>query len=465
LKKICNDDDTLLNFKLSWSGYCLTGHTKEQKSLWEIGYSASNGKSTFAKIFMSCFNKYCYKMNREALETGYSKIHKELSQTKGIRFVVIEELQRKKLNESLYKDLVDGDKLNNEVLYSTTEEIKIKFKLDIITNNDPNFNNDNGMVRRGILINFTNRFIDKEEYDKIKSQKESLKGIYVKDKTLLEKFDDVKYKLAFFHLLLDYSKQYYKLGLIIPEILLDNFKGLCDENDKMKSFIETNFEKTNNKNDFIYKDEFLSLYNNYTKYNNKWTSVLNDIKRLDIKYDSVKHAYYESKRVQGCILGLKLKDKVINDEITTNSPFDINYKKDDLQEKLNEALKEIEYLKSQLKLKDTIQINSVNNNDVSIANDFDYKDDFDDDCDLKEHNFILDESEFKPVDNQIEKIVEPKKTKVLKKTTKRKNTNNITNNKVKVEDCKYTEEEITSFRENPTEIIGLDLKVMLDHFK
>jgi P4 family phage/plasmid primase-like protien len=171
LKKICNDDDTLLNFKLSWSGYCLTGHTTEQKSLWEIGYSASNGKSTFAKIFMKCFDKYCYKMNREALETGYSKIHKEISQTKGIRFVVIEELRRKKLNESLYKDLVDGDKLNNEVLYSTTEEIKIKFKLDIITNNDPNFNNDNGMVRRGILINFTNRFIDKEDYDRMKNKK------------------------------------------------------------------------------------------------------------------------------------------------------------------------------------------------------------------------------------------------------------------------------------------------------
>jgi hypothetical protein len=147
------------------------------------------------------------------------------------------------------------------------------------------------------------------------------------------------------------------------------------------------------------------------------------------------------------------------------SPFDINYKKDDLQEKLNEALKEIEYLKSQLKLKDTIQTNSVNNNDVSIANDFDYKDDLDDDCDLKEHNFILDESEFKPADNPIEKIVKPMKTKIVKKTTKRKNTNNITNNKVKDEDCKYTMEEVYVFRNNSINLREDDLEDLLGHFK
>jgi hypothetical protein len=299
----------------------------------------------------------------------------------------------------------------------------------------------------------------------MKNKKESLKGIYVKDKNLLEKFNDQKYKLAFFHLLLEYSRQYYISGLKIPESFLDNFKGLCDENDKMKRFIETNFENTNNDGDIIYKDEFFLLYNNYTKFNNNWTSVLNDIKRLNIKYDSRKHINYDGKRVQGCIIGLKLKDKVINDEITVNSPFDINYKKDDLQEKLNEALKEIEYLKNQLKLKDSIQIKNVNKAVVNTLNDYDYKDDSDDDYDIKEPNLVLDDSELKEPNHVIGEIIEPKKKKIIKKTTKRKNTNNITNNKVNDKDFKYTMEEVSVFRNNSINVTENDLEDLLGHFK
>ena len=36
-KNICNDDDNLLKFNFSWLGYCLTGETREQKSLRRCG--------------------------------------------------------------------------------------------------------------------------------------------------------------------------------------------------------------------------------------------------------------------------------------------------------------------------------------------------------------------------------------------------------------------------------------------
>jgi hypothetical protein len=170
------------------------------------------------------------------------------------------------------------------------------------------------------------------------------------------------------------------------------------------------------------------------------------------------------------------------------SPFDINYKKDDLQEKLNEALKEIEDLKNKLKEKniepttqiidrqsemynefqkdyDKMYLERKSKSGKNIIIDSDYDDDSDDDYDIKEPNLILDDSELKEPNHIIGEIIEPKKKKITKKTTKRKNTNNITNNKVKDEDCKYTMEEVHVFRNNSINLREDDLEDLLCHFK
>ena len=106
LLNICNDDNEFLEFMLSWLGYCLTGETKEQKSMWLIGHSAGNGKSTISKIFQNCFSPYCFKLDSKALNEGFGKLHKQLANCKGVRYVYMEELDQNKLDTSLYKDLV-----------------------------------------------------------------------------------------------------------------------------------------------------------------------------------------------------------------------------------------------------------------------------------------------------------------------------------------------------------------------
>jgi len=204
VRNICNDDTVYNNFMLGWLGYCLTGETSEQKSLYIIGHSASNGKSTLSKIFETCFKCYCFKFHSDSLCEKNDKSHKYIASTKGIRYVYIEELGRGKMNESLYKDLVDGDKINNEVLFRTTEEIEILFKLNIISNHDPQFSTDAGMRRRGLLINFTNTFVEEDDFIS------GVKGVYKKDKKLLNLFQNNDYKLAFFHILLPFAMKFYK---------------------------------------------------------------------------------------------------------------------------------------------------------------------------------------------------------------------------------------------------------------
>ena len=165
IKHICNDNEEFLEFMLGWLGYCLTGHTNEHKSLWAIGHTASNGKSTISKIFTYAFSEYCYKFNSKSLNETYCKLHKELAECKGKRYTYIEELDQHKLDINMYKNLVDGDLVNNEILFGTTEKIPIHFKMNVISNHDPNFKSDEGVLRRGILVNHTNKFYDEDEYE------------------------------------------------------------------------------------------------------------------------------------------------------------------------------------------------------------------------------------------------------------------------------------------------------------
>ena len=309
LMHICNDDENFLEFMLGWLGYCLTGHTNEQKSLWAIGHTASNGKSTISKIFTYAFSEYCYKFKSESLNERYDKIHKELAQCKGVRYTYIEELDQQKLKTSLYKDFVDGDLINNEILFSTTEKINITFKLNVISNHDPNFKADEGMLRRGILVNHTNKFYDNDEYEKCKNNT----GVYLKNKWILEKYKKEEYKNALFHLLEPYAQQFYKSGLKIPKEFRDGFKDLCSENDKMKDFIESKLTITGDTNDRIHKEEFRILFNQHTKLNFSWIHILSDIKRTKLIYDSEKKTMYEGLSQKGCIMGVKVRNQDVEE--------------------------------------------------------------------------------------------------------------------------------------------------------
>jgi phage/plasmid-associated DNA primase len=302
--QISNSDNKLMEFNLCWLGYCLTGETEQQKFLFVVGHTAQNGKSTLAKMFSSSLPIYSCKMDKKTFTKGYTKAHKQFAQVrKPVRFVYIEELDRIKLDVDLLKDFVDGDKICNEVMYGTTEDIKIHCKLLCTSNNDPVFDTDEGIKRRGILEVLTNKFLDKAVYDKIPNKK----GIYIKDITLIKKFDtNDAYKMAFIYLLLPYAKKYYDNGLIIDSTINNSFGDLCNENDDIDNFIETFYVITNDCNDRIHKDEFLLNWNTHFKTKIAWAFLISDVKRK-LKYDKDKRMDGR----KGVILGLK--HKPIND--------------------------------------------------------------------------------------------------------------------------------------------------------
>jgi hypothetical protein len=277
----------------------LTGETREQKFLLMIGYSASNGKSSLAKIFMNSLNIYSVKLDKQTFNINYTKAHKQFAMIKKpIRFVYMEELDKTKLDVDRLKDFVDGDKIGgNEILYGTVEDIKIYSKLYCTSNKDPKFDNDEGIKRRGLMEILTNKFVEKEEYDKNKDKS----GYYIRDNELEKKFEREEYKMAFINILIPYAKKYYEEGLKYPNIIRKTFGDLCDENDDMKVFIENYYEITNNENDKIHKDDFLETYNIHNKTKKKWNDIMSDVKRiLTYKRD------FQINGRKGVITGLKL---------------------------------------------------------------------------------------------------------------------------------------------------------------
>lgn len=353
LRQICNDEEQMFSFMMSFFGYALTGETKEQKSLFTIGLKASNGKSTFSKIFETCFQPYVSKVSNNFLKINYSNFHKEMSELKGSRYVYIEELPKNTpLDVDLYKDIVDGNHIRNNIMFGTSEYININFKLNILTNHIPKFENDKGILRRGLMAELNNEFLDEEKYTKSE-------GTYLLDKDILEKYYNNEYKQALFFILKDYAYEYYTKGLNTFKELTTKFQDVCSENDLMAQFIEGEIVQTKNNKDRIHRDEFLEKYNNKYNLRKHWNDILSDVKRL-LTYDNQARVKYDGKSQKMCIVNVKWREDDDDDVINPVSQLYPTLTEKD--EKIKELEDEIKELKMMLKKNKEKQI--INNKEV-----------------------------------------------------------------------------------------------------
>ena len=307
LKKICNSDDGDFDFITNFLAYCITSETKEQKYLNVVGPSASNGKSTIIKLMEEALSIYIFKAKKDLFSEAYSKGHKYFAQTKNKRIVYIEELDKKKVDADLIKDVVDGNQINNEVLFATTEKIDINFKLMFLSNNLMNFDADSGIKRRLIHFEFRNKFVALQDLEKERAN-HKIGKVFPLDNSLVSKFhNNDDYKNALIHILIKKAKQYFDIGLTVPEKYVEIAKEICEENDKFKNFFENHFEVTNNEDDRIAKDELRDMFNSHTKCNFSASSIMTDIQRLQLKYERGLRCMYNGMSLRGVIVGIKKK--------------------------------------------------------------------------------------------------------------------------------------------------------------
>jgi len=286
-KKI-QPEEELRIFTINWLANCLDGDITKELFKMNIG-SGSNGKTQEFTIFSKCFPLYSHKLSSDCFSLKPKNRDKELTQfaEKPIRFIFTEEMPHKELDVDFTKELVSGQ-IKTSPLYREAIVINLQGTLNTSSQHDPSGKSDGGINRRGRLQNYPSKFLDGVEDN-------WQKRIFKKENGFDRRFDNDDMKIAFFHFLLDYYTP-----LVVPQIIIDNFKHALEDGDNFKNDFDMLYEITNDENDRVSKTEVLLTFQNHNK-NYNWSYLLQQLKRIGVIYERSKRV----NGVKGCFEGIK----------------------------------------------------------------------------------------------------------------------------------------------------------------
>lgn len=167
LDRITGGDAELQGFLQRWSGYCLTGSTREHALVFAFG-SGANGKSVFVNTLAGALGDYATSTAVETLTASTTDRHPtELAALRGARLVVASETEAGRAwAESRVKMLTGGDKITARFMRQDFFEFVPQFKLTVIGNHKPGLRAVDEAMRRRLLMAEFRVTIPKEERDK-----------------------------------------------------------------------------------------------------------------------------------------------------------------------------------------------------------------------------------------------------------------------------------------------------------
>ena len=279
LLKILNNNQEHLEYFLSIIGYCFIGSPSLEKSIYFCvdktnKSSGDNGKTFFFDILTHLFPNYVYKTKGSFLEAKNPKVHKQLAMMKGMRLVWLDEFGKTQTNSELMKEIGDGLKIENEILYGTSDIINIMFKLFALTNNMPSINaEENAVYNRYKQISYASHF-DRtgnrtvENPDKLEFiANTSLSGLLKTD-----------YYNEIFELVIEYAHKYYENKIPpIPEQFVKDTKDTKKNNDEFITWFEDHCK--------IDEDGKIPLALLVNEYNMKDKLIKDGMARMGFKYN------------------------------------------------------------------------------------------------------------------------------------------------------------------------------------
>ena len=235
--KICNCNQSHMDYYLSVMGQALTGDAELEKALYFcVGIGGNNGKTLILEALADIMSNYVGKIDRKTFEKGYTKVHKHLTGTKGKRIIYVEELSTKEQDIELLKEIADGKNVKNEIMYGTDELINIMFKLIFLSNCQANMKVDGGIGNRYRQLCHNSKFNKETTIDNYETLD------FVQDRTLAGLLKG-ELKYALIQLILDAGYKYtidYKL--IIPYEFQEAIDNTLEANDEVKMWFNDNCE-------------------------------------------------------------------------------------------------------------------------------------------------------------------------------------------------------------------------------
>jgi putative DNA primase/helicase len=153
-------DDAVIKFVKRYSGYTLTGITRERLLTILYGFG-KNGKTTLVELLHEVLGDYARNTDVETLLIKkYQGVGNDVAALKGARFVSAAEVEKgRRLAESKVKQLTGRDTVTARFLFGENFDFKPQFKLWLSTNNKPVIQGtDDAIWDRIRLIPFTQRF-------------------------------------------------------------------------------------------------------------------------------------------------------------------------------------------------------------------------------------------------------------------------------------------------------------------
>jgi putative DNA primase/helicase len=175
LHEATKGDDALIAFLQRFSGYALTGDTKEHMLLFIYG-DGGNGKGVFQRTVGGILGDYCRTAAMDTFTASYSERHPaDLAMLRGARLVMASETEEGRAwAESRIKAITGGDPISARFMRQDFFEYTPQFKLLLIGNHKPALRNvDDAARRRFHIVPFVHKpsFVDKDlEEEKLKPE-------------------------------------------------------------------------------------------------------------------------------------------------------------------------------------------------------------------------------------------------------------------------------------------------------
>ncbi len=215
------------NFLQRFSGYVLSGSTKEQRLLIAYGTGA-NGKSTFFDIIAQVMGDYAATIDiKSLLHNDFKRgadASPDLARLPGTRLVLANEPEASdRLSESLVKAITGGDRIVVRGLYRDPFEFSPTFKLVILSNTLPAISGtDGGIWRRITLLPFDQKIPESEQRSKAELTAELMREAP-----------------GILRWCLDGWLLYQELGLAIPNSVRTETDNYRADNNPVSLFLET----------------------------------------------------------------------------------------------------------------------------------------------------------------------------------------------------------------------------------
>jgi putative DNA primase/helicase len=167
-------DADMIRFIKQWSGYCLTGDTREHALVFVFG-GGGNGKSVWLNTLIGIMGDYAATAAMDSFTASPGDKHStDLAMLRGARLVTASETEEgKSWAEARIKQMTGGDPITARFMRQDNFTFKPAFKLTIIGNHKPILKNpDEAMARRFNLLPFIHKpqTPDRQLEEKLKAE-------------------------------------------------------------------------------------------------------------------------------------------------------------------------------------------------------------------------------------------------------------------------------------------------------